>query len=97
MLMLISVFTVAPLTAGADTNKQHTKANTEKKPSGCYFSSGDYSYYLTNDGAAEIREYYGSDADLVIPDTIDGYKVVGISSEAFKNHEEIKTFRFPTA
>ena len=96
ILMLISVFTAVPLTAGAaETHKRHTKANTEKKPTGDYFTSGDYEYYLTDDGEAQISGYNGSDADLVIPDTLDGHKVVGIYSGAFEEHEAIKNIQIP--
>lgn len=96
MLMLISVFTVAPLTAGAaDTNKRSTKADIEKKTTGNSFKSGDYSYYLNEDGTAEIYEYNGSDEELVIPDTLDGHKVVSISDNAFWNNEFIKAFKIP--
>ena len=96
VLMLISVFTVAPLTAGAaETHKRHTKANTEKKPSGEYITSGDYSYYLNSDGEAEIDFYNGNDEDLVIPDSIDGHKVTIINPEVFYDKDFIKTVKIP--
>jgi hypothetical protein len=96
ILMLISVFTVVPLTAGAaETHKRHTKANTEKNHTGDAIQSGNYYYYLNDDGEAQISSYSGSVADLVIPDTLDGRKVVGIDSEVFEDHEEIKNIQIP--
>ena len=95
MLMLISVFTVAPLTAGAaETHKRHTKANTEKKPTGDY-TSGDYKYYLNDDGTAYITEYTGSDKDLVIPGILDEHKVVCIWSETFEDCDFIENIEIP--
>ncbi len=95
LLMLISVFTVAPLTAGAaETHKRHTKANTEKKPTGDY-TSGDYKYYLNDDGTAYITEYTGSDKDLVIPGILDEHKVVCIWSETFEDCDFIENIEIP--
>ena len=46
----------------------------------------DFQYYLNNENKAVITNYYGTDAYLVIPDTIDGYPVVSIGSKAFTSY-----------
>ncbi|MDP4178927.1 MAG: leucine-rich repeat protein [Bacillota bacterium] len=45
--------------------------------------SGDYNYTVSADSTAEITRYTGSDANVVIPSTIDGHKVTSIGYEAF--------------
>lgn len=54
-----------------------------------------YSYIFVDDDI-EIIDYYGTNKeDVVIPDEIDGHKVLYISQNAFKDHSEIKTITFP--
>ena len=45
-------------------------------------TEGDFSYSI-NDETAEITDYSGSAAELVIPDTLGGYPVTRIGSSAF--------------
>lgn len=44
----------------------------------------DYTY-TTNNGTITITKYNGSDADITIPDTIDGFPVTSIGDKAFGN------------
>ena len=46
-------------------------------------SSGDFSYTILSDGTAKITEYNGSESDLTIPSTIDGYSVSEIANQTF--------------
>ena len=46
-------------------------------------SSGDFQYVVLDDGTAQITGYTGSDAQLVLPQTLDGYTVTSIGEEAF--------------
>lgn len=50
---------------------------------------------LTFDYSATISKYSGSDEAVIIPETIDGKKVVGINENAFLNCKTIKSVVFP--
>ena len=45
--------------------------------------SGDYRYVILEDDTAEITDYFGTAADLVIPETLDGRVVTSIGEKAF--------------
>lgn len=63
---------------------------------GDYVTEGHYRYSLDLGGCAEILSVDSSiSGDVVIPDTVNGYKVRGIGAEAFKNCTEIKSVKFP--
>ena len=47
--------------------------------------SADFEYTVLDDGTAEITDYTGSAAELVIPYEIDGYKITSIGNDAFKD------------
>ena len=44
---------------------------------------GDYTYVLLEDGGARITGYDGDDAELTVPDELDGYPVQEIGEDAF--------------
>ena len=46
-------------------------------------TSGDFEYWVLDDGTAAIKGYTGTDTELTIPSEIDGYKVTIISDYAF--------------
>lgn len=46
-------------------------------------TSGDYDYNILDDGTAIITHYNGSDTEVTIPSTIDGYTVTVIGSGSF--------------
>lgn len=48
------------------------------------YTCGDYRYILLDDGTAEITRYTGNDANLTIPNHLDGYSVTAIGGTAFK-------------
>jgi len=43
-------------------------------------TSGDYEYSMNPDGTVTIETYTGTETELVIPSTLDGYLVTGINS-----------------
>lgn len=45
--------------------------------------SGDYVYRICIDGTAEIASYKGKDSIIVIPDTLDGYRVTSLGTNSF--------------
>lgn len=60
-------------------------------------ADGLYEYALAGNDA-EITDYLGSGTDLVIPDTIDGHKVIGLCSYAIDGrNENIKSITLPSA
>ena len=50
---------------------------------GVSMTSGSFEYIVLSDGTAEITDYTGSDTELTIPSTLDGYKVTSIGDRAF--------------
>ena len=54
-----------------------------------------YTYTLDEDNNATITGYKGNAAYLHIPETIDGYTVVGIGREAFKGNKSALSVEFP--
>ena len=72
MFLMISCFSLSAAEETASTldPERHT--------------SGDYEYIVLEDGTAEISRYIGNqEGELMIPDTLDGFKVTSIGSEAF--------------
>ena len=68
--------------------KQVSSENTTEKEAVAVLSdttSGDFTYSVTGTEAA-ITGYTGSGGNVVVPDTIDGYKITGIGSSAFANN-----------
>ena len=61
-------------------------------------SSGDYSYdefYFYEKPYWLISAYNGTDEDIVLPETKDGIKILGIAEEAFKDNKVIHSVTLP--
>ena len=58
-------------------------------------SSGDYGYWLLDDGTVYIESYSGKEVDLVIPEKIDGHTVTHIGIEAFADNKYMKSVTVP--
>lgn len=58
---------------------------------------GKFGYSFASDGSNGIilTSYSGNPTELVIPDTIDGHKVVGIQEEVFRYCQALKTLTIP--
>ena len=54
-----------------------------------------FTYSLDDDGNATITGYTGNVSALVIPDEIDGHKVVKLGNGVFKKHQEIVSAQIP--
>ena len=50
-------------------------------------NSGDYEYALTNKNTAVIIRYKGSDSEITVPETIDGFTVTEIADYAFSSND----------
>ncbi|WP_427392313.1 leucine-rich repeat protein [Geobacillus icigianus] len=67
----------------SDTNTEQSAPN-ENASEMSYNSNNDYEYFVENNEVTIFR-YIGTDKDVVIPSTIDGYSVVEIAENAFLN------------
>ncbi|MCM1226724.1 MAG: leucine-rich repeat domain-containing protein [Clostridium sp.] len=89
--VLISVFTALSFASfsvyAEDDGTESSSSESE------IITSGDYKYSLKtyDDGeeAAVLEEYTGSDTEIVIPDTIDEYKVRAIGTTTFYENKNI--------
>lgn len=54
-----------------------------------------WKYTLNDDNEATITKYKGNASALIIPETIDGYKVVKIGSSAFYNNKALRAVVMP--
>lgn len=57
--------------------------------------SGDYSYTVLSDGTCEITDYSGTDAELVIPEELDGYVVTSIGNSVFNQCKTLTSVTLP--
>ena len=57
-------------------------------------SSGDWKYALTNDNKASIVAYTGTASELEI-DKIDGYEIISIGGDAFKDNTTLTKIQLP--
>ena len=53
------------------------------------YGASDFSYSLDTNGKATITAYNGTEGNLTIPNTIDGYNVVAIGSHAFDESKNL--------
>lgn len=58
--------------------------------------SGDFKYDVYENNTAVISEYTGNDKDIVFPDTVDGYPVVGIGKVDFRSRFKSKKITVKT-
>ncbi len=54
-------------------------------------AESDFTYTVLSDNTIEITEYKGSDIDIVIPSTIDGYTVSSIGYSAMGQNKTVKS------
>ena len=60
------------------------------------FESGGFRYQLTEDGLGAILvSYYGTDSDVVFPETLDNLPVVAINTAMCVNNSVIQTLHIP--
>ena len=73
VIMIMSVFTIVPFTAGAAEAEAAATAETD----------GDFEYIILEDNTAKVFKYQGENRDVNIPATLGGYTVTEIGGYAF--------------
>lgn len=74
----------AATTQGDIQNRDETTTHREKIIMGDEHAESDYEYNANDDGTASIERYTGADVEtLVIPSSIDGYKITRIGGYTF--------------
>ena len=58
-------------------------------------TSGDYSYYVRENGTAEIVQYIGDDSTVDIPESIEGFTVDSIGHGTFQENTQLETVTIP--
>ena len=87
VIMILGMLTVAPITAGAaEENAESVSA-----------PSGDFEYEVLYDDKIIINAYFGSEANLTIPSTLDGYTVIYIGEHAFADCINLKSVTIPAS
>ena len=78
------LFLVLTVNITISTMPYHTFAEeTEEAEEKEHFTSGDFEYYINEDGTATISAYSGDAVRLKVPDKIDGYMISSIGDKAF--------------
>ena len=93
-LKVMSVFMSAMLSVGSFTIIPLTANAQEITDSAVSEASGDFEYTVKNNEIT-ITKYTGSEAQVVIPDSIDGYKVAQIGDYAFSQNGKINKVTVP--
>ena len=57
--------------------------------------SGDYEYYILDDGTACITKYNENDEKVIVPEKLDGIRITGIGHRAFSFCENLKEIKIP--
>lgn len=86
-VMLVSVFSVIPLTASA--------AETKKAAIGNYSNVGDFYCFFYGDNTVSIESYKGKESTVDIPDGINGMPVTTIASNAFAGCDFVENISLP--
>ena len=87
--ILLSVVVVISIFAGVALNSYATDADP------VLYVSGDYTYTILGSTDAKIVGYSGDDAEIVIPTSLDDYKVTFIDDFAFMQNTALKNVSIP--
>lgn len=60
-----------------------------------FYYPGDYQYTVNEDNTVTIMGYFGTEKDLIIPDTIDGKPVTAIGDMAFASYSNLTSVIIP--
>lgn len=69
--------------------------NEEQYNQGTLVEKDGFVFRLRRENIAELEKYTGSEADVVIPDTVDGHTVLRIRGAAFRKNYDIRSLTIP--
>lgn len=72
-----------------------TGFDIQKSKNPVYSISGDWKYFLSDDGSAILAGYTGNETAIAIPSSLDGYPVKSIFESAFYNHINLTSVTIP--
>lgn len=94
-LALVLILTLSIFPSCGDSEEETFVLPTRDLVDNTEYTSGLYKYYLFDDDTVVIKEYTGNEAEVVIPDTLDGHKVVALASGAFYRNTTITSVTIP--
>ena len=92
-ILLFSIIAIAFMFVSCGNNSSSFELPTRILVSDDIYNFGNYEYMVYDDETIVIVAYNGSESKLIIPETIDGKKVVEIGAHAFATNESIKSVR----
>ena len=96
-----NALTVVPMAAGTDTGivakaEEYNDFDNLDDSTVTYSNYGDFSYsQRVDDGSITITGYSGTETDIVIPDSINGYRVIAIDDVAFWGNNSLINIIIP--
>ena len=87
---IIAIALTATMMITASSMPAMVNAATIENSSAVSEVYGNFSYIIIGDGI-KIQDYYGDDTDVVIPDEINGYPVISIASDCFRELKNLKS------
>ena len=82
-LVLAIVLLIAPI----------SESKAEEEPE--VKTSGDFEYYILDDGTACITKYNENDEKVIVPEKLDGIRITGIGHRAFSFCENLTEIKIP--
>ncbi len=86
---------ITPSTSKYGSSGMRYGSSTGKNSAGEVYTK--YEYTLDEEENATITKYYGNAATVIIPETLDGYKVVGIHGSAFYKNTNLRSVTIPNS
>lgn len=100
IIFAASVLFLSAFSVSAESETENNGGEETSTVSQDTIISGDYSYYVktgnNGDQVAVLEEYTGSDTEVVIPETIDGYKVESLGNSTFADNHNITSITIPS-
>ena len=96
--LFVNILILAILIGVSFASTSHSVSAKEKgTEEEIIYTSGEYKYYLNDDGTVTICGQKGEEAELEIPSALDNYVVTIIGEEAFQYCGSVKNVVIPTS
>ena len=83
-------------TSSANSTTADTSVSDSADESSASLASDGYTYSVNDDGTISISGYTGTETDLNLPSTLDGYVVSAIDDHAFEANWELTSITLPS-